>query len=309
MTTRGRNRIRRGPRRIRRTLVLGLVGAALAVAGASAAFAGTIHNQASPNWAGWVALAVPRSQRLADHFTTVNGSWVQPAATCSSARSTFAAFWVGLGGYSLHSKALEQIGSEADCDRQGQLFYYAWYELVPRPPVTIHKLRITPGDAISASVHVSSNTVKVSLTDLTTGKSFTKTLTMRSPNPDTSAADWITEAPSNCNGDNRCKPLLLTDFGQIPFTSASAASIGYGGRHSGSIDDPQWDHGEIVLSSNGSLTYSPRDQSYALPSLLGLNGSFTVEYGAGGATGPTGPSGPSGASGSTGSTGTSGSGA
>jgi hypothetical protein len=290
--------------RIRRTLALAVAAGALAVAGATAAFAGTIHNQASPNWAGWVALAVPRSQRLANHFTTVTGTWVQPAATCAPKHSTFAAFWVGLGGYSLHSKALEQIGSEADCDRQGDLFYYAWYEFVPRPPVTIHKIKITPGDSISASVHVSSDNVKVALSDLTTGKSFSFRIVMRSPTPDTSAADWITEAPSNCNGANRCKPLLLTDFGQIGFTSASATSIGRGGRHTGSIDDPNWDYGEIVLSSNGSLSYSPKEQSYALPSLLGTDGrSFSVRYGPSGATGATGPTGVTSVTGPTGATG------
>ena len=53
------------------------------------------------------------------------------AATCAGAHTSFAAFWVGLGGYSLHSRALEQIGSEADCDRQGALFYYAWFEFYP----------------------------------------------------------------------------------------------------------------------------------------------------------------------------------
>jgi hypothetical protein len=285
-------------------LALAVAAAALAVAGVTVAFAGTINNQASPNWAGWVALAVPRSQRLADHFTTVTGTWVQPAATCATARSTFAAFWVGLGGYSLHSRALEQIGSEADCDRQGQLFYYAWYEFVPRPPVTIHKMKITPGDSISASVHVSSDNVSVSITDLTTGKRFHTKVVMRSPTPDTSAADWITEAPSNCNGANRCKPLLLTDFGQIGFTSASATPIGSSGRHTGPINDPQWDYGEIVLSSNGSLTYSPKEQSYALPSLLGTDGrSFSVRYGPSGATGSTGTTGVTGPAGATGTVG------
>jgi hypothetical protein len=106
--------------------------------------------------------------------------------------------------------------------------------------------------------------------------------------------------------------LLLTNFGQIPFTSASATSIGFGGSHTGAIDDSEWDHGEIVLSSNGSLTYSPREQSYALPSLLGSDGSFTVSYGPSGATGgtgPTGATGSSGASGPAGTTGTSGAGA
>ncbi|HZL54666.1 MAG TPA: G1 family glutamic endopeptidase [Solirubrobacteraceae bacterium] len=295
---------KRNPKRIRRTLALSVAAAAIAIAGVSAAFAGTIHHQASPNWAGWVALAVPRSQRVADHFTTVNGTWTQPAATCAGARSSFAAFWVGLGGYSLHSKALEQIGSEADCDRQGGLFYYAWYEFVPRPPVTIHTVRIHPGDSISASVHVSSLRVRVSLTDNTTGQKFSKTITMRSPAPDTSAADWITEAPSNCNGINHCKPLLLTNFGQIPFSSASATSIGFGGRHNGAIDDPQWDYGEIVLSSNGNLAYNPRELSYALPSDLGTDGrSFSVRYGPSGATGTTGTTGLTGPTGTTGSTG------
>lgn len=277
--------------------------AAIAIAGVSAAFAGTIRNQASPNWAGWVALAVPRSQRLADHFTTVTGTWTQPAAACAGAHSSFAAFWVGLGGYSLHSKALEQIGSEADCDRQGALFYYAWFEFVPRPPVTIRTVKIHPGDSISASVHVSLDNVRVALTDNTTGKHFAKTIVMRYPAPDTSAADWITEAPSNCNGINHCKPLLLTDFGQIPFTSASATSIGYAGRHTGAIDDPLWDYGEIVLSSNGSLIYSPHEQSYALPSGLGTDGrSFSVRYGPTGATGSTGTTGVSGPTGATGPT-------
>ncbi|HEY1776050.1 MAG TPA: G1 family glutamic endopeptidase [Solirubrobacteraceae bacterium] len=298
---------RRSPKRIRRTLAIAVALAAIAIAGVSAAFAGTIHNQASPNWAGWVALATPRSQRLANHFTTVTGTWTQPAATCAGAHTSFAAFWVGLGGYSLHSKALEQIGSEADCDHQGALFYYAWYEFVPRPPFTIHKIKIRPGDSISASVHVSSENVTVSLTDDTTGQHFSKTVVMRSPTPDTSAADWITEAPSNCNGINHCKPLLLTNFGSIGFNSASATSIGFGGRHTGGIDDPDWDYGEIVLSSNGSLSYSAKEQSYALPSGLGTDGrSFSVRYGPSGVTGPSGPTGTTGLTGPSGATGATG---
>ena len=36
-----------------------------------------------------------------------------------------------------------------------------------------------------------------------------------------------------------------------------ATSIGSGGRHTGSIDDPRGIYGEIVLSSNGSPSYSP----------------------------------------------------
>jgi hypothetical protein len=294
------------PRHVRRALALAVC--TVAVAGGGAALAGTIHAQSSPNWAGWVALPSPRSSRLAQRFVTITGSWVQPAATCTPQHTTFAAFWIGLGGYSQRSQALEQIGTEADCDKAGALFYYAWYELLPGPPITIHGIRVRPGDQVSASVHVSGAEVTVKLVDHTSGQvGFSHTSAMRAPRPDTSAAEWIAEAPSNCDGANHCRPLRLTDFGQIGFTSASATSIGSAGRHLGPIDDPVWNYGAIVLSSNGSLTYTADEESYALPSVLSPDGTaFSVRYGAG-STGPTGPTGPTGSSGSSGSTGPTGS--
>ena len=291
------------PPHIRRTIALAL--GTLAVAGAGVALANTIPNQASSNWAGWVATAVPRSASVASHFTNVSGSWVQPAATCAPDQTTFAAFWVGLGGYAPRSKALEQIGSEADCSSHGQLFYYAWYELVPRPPVTIARLTITPGDSISASVHVSSDHVTLTLTDNTTGAvRFVKRTVMHSPAPDTSAAEWIAEAPASCSGNSNCRPLRLTNFGQIGFTAASASSIGTDGSHTGPIDDPVWDSGAILLSSNGHARYSVNEASYALPSSLSPGGAaFTVNFGPTAPTGQTGQSGPTGLSGPTGQSG------
>ncbi|HLW94057.1 MAG TPA: G1 family glutamic endopeptidase [Solirubrobacteraceae bacterium] len=279
--------------------------AAAAVAGASSAFGNALRNQASPNWSGWFVLSPPHSQRLAKHFTTVTGSWIQPSATCQSHHASFAAFWVGLGGYygPPRSNALEQVGSEADCSSSGRLFYYAWYEFVPALPATIHAVKIRPGDSLSATVHASSDHVTVTFTDNTTGKSFRHTITMRHPVPDTSAAEWIAEAPSILDSAGHLTPLLLTNFGQIGFTAASATSIGYGGRHTGAIDDPLWNYGEIVLSSNGHLRYSPTEKSYALPSLLNIDGtSFNVRYGPIGPTGPTGPTtgiGPTGPTGAT----------
>jgi hypothetical protein len=291
------------PPHIRRTIALTL--GTLAVAGAGVALANTIPNQASSNWAGWVATAVPRSASVAGHFTNVSGSWVQPAATCAPDQRTFAAFWVGLGGYAPRSKALEQIGSEADCSSHGQLFYYAWYELVPRPPVTIARLTITPGDSISASVHISSDHVTLTLTDNTTGAlRFVKRTVMHSPAPDTSAAEWIAEAPASCSGNSNCRPLRLTNFGQIGFTAASASSIGTDGSHTGPIDDPVWDSGAILLSSNGHARYSVNEASYALPSSLSPGGgAFTVDFGPTAPTGQTGQSGPTGLSGPTGQSG------
>ncbi len=288
----------------RRALAFAVCTVALAVAGGGAALAGTIDNQSSPNWAGWVSLAVPRAARTARHFVNISGSWVQPSATCTPHRTTFAAFWVGLGGYSEHSKALEQIGTEADCSKLGVVFYYAWYELLPGPPITIHGIRVTPGDAITASVHVSSDHVTVRLADTTSGSpAFVKSSVMRRPSPDTSAAEWIAEAPSNCNGNNDCKPLRLTDFGQIGFTSASVTGIGSAGRHTGPDrrsrlglrrDRALQQRRPDLHAGRGELRAAQRPE----PVRHRLHRQLRHRPDR-----PTGPTGPTGASGSTGATG------
>ena len=55
-------------------------------------------------------------------------------------------------------------------------------------------------------------------------------------NPDTSSAEWIAEAPSQCDSTSSCTPLPLADFGTVQFTGASATANG----HTGSIDDSNW---------------------------------------------------------------------
>jgi hypothetical protein len=301
-------------RRVRGALLAATV---VAVAGAGAAWGNELPSQFSSNWAGWVVMAGGHDARLDRHFTNVSASWTAPAATCTPARSSFAAFWVGLGGYSIHSRALEQIGTEADCSARGGVYYYAWYELVPEPPVTIRGLRIDAGDAISASVHASSDTVTVKLSDTTHDEPpFEYTRVMHEPPPDTSAAEWITEAPSNCVSTTRCTPLRLTDFGQVSFSAASASAIGREGRHTGPICDPVWRrYGMIVLQSGGAGYAATGGTVLARPTLLSPDGtSFTVSYAPPAGSAPTGasgasatcPAGPTGTTGTTGRTGGSG---
>ena len=281
----------------------------LAVIGAGAAWAGQLRPQPSSNWAGWVVTSGGRSAGLDGHFTTVSASWVQPTGTCTPGVRTYAAFWVGLGGYANRSKALEQIGSEVDCTRAGTPTYYAWYEFVPQPFVTIHTIKVSPGDEIHAIVHVSGENVKVWLRDVTSGgPAFVKTRVMRSPAPDTGAAEWIAEAPSNCDSNNRCRPLRLTNFGTMTFVNAAATSVGSAGRHRGAIDDPAFRaYGMIILRSNPFPANSPDAVTFAQPSALGTGGnSFTVAYGPTGPTGTTGPTGATGTTGASGSTGTTG---
>jgi Peptidase A4 family len=267
-----------------RTLLATLTTAA-AITGVSAGSAGAATSAASEvsqNWAGYVVGGSDSSTQ----FSKVSGSWVQPASKCSSGQDD-AAFWVGIGGSGQSSSSfgqsslgdgsstsLEQIGTEGNCTGNGTQ-YYAWYELVPAAPVQLN-LAIHPGDKITASVGVNGDNIAFSLTDDTTGQSFSKTI--QAPNPDTSSAEWIAEAPSECDGSSSCTPLQLSDFGTVDFTSATATANG----HTGTISDPNWTAQTVALGSNGSYDVgygSSQNTASATPSSLSSDGSsFSVAW-------------------------------
>src|SRR5581483_6696150 len=99
--------------------------------------------------------------------------WIVPQIQAGSCPSTaqYASFWVGIDGYS--SNTVEQIGTDSDCEN-GAPVYSAWFELYPHWPYTINSVPDKPGDLISAEVRYSGNTFPVSLTDLTTGGTFSR---------------------------------------------------------------------------------------------------------------------------------------
>jgi hypothetical protein len=193
----------------------------------------------SSNWAGYAA------HRAGVSFAQVSGSWRQPSVSCIYGVPTYSAFWVGLGGFNSTAPALEQIGTEADCDASGRPVLSAWYELVPAPSTPI-ELPVAAGDEIDASVTVHRHRVTVSLYDATRHRGFTRTLTARSI--DTSSAEWIAEAPSECNRPGSCQPLSLADFGAASFLAARAQSIR--GRR-GSIASPAWSSTRVELVPGG----------------------------------------------------------
>jgi hypothetical protein len=247
------------------TLAVATVAAIPGVSTASAAV--TQSEQVSENWSGYVASGA------SSPFSSVSGSWVQPQADCSTGDG-YSAFWVGIGGSGQQSQALEQVGTQSNC-LGGQTQYYAWYELVPAAPVKLD-MTINPGDRISSKVMVNGTNVTVSLTDQTTGASATKTLQMS--DPDTSSAEWIAEAPSQCDGDGNCQPLPLADFGTVNFTGASATA----GGHTGTISDPDWNAAPIALSAGAGGPGFVSDQGSsagAQPAALSSDGSaFSVSW-------------------------------
>ncbi len=256
------------PERGRLRLPAALLGAlALALASAPSALADSTQ---SSNWAGY---AVHRS---GVRFTKVFGAWRQPSASCLAGVPTFSSVWVGLGGYSERSNALEQIGSEVDCSARGKVVSSVWYELVPAASRTI-RMTVNPGDQLSATVSVKGHQVRLELTDLTRHRTFTRSV--RASVVDVSSADWILEAPSECTGSSSCQTLALADFGSATFSRAQATTTTL---KQGSISNRNWDLTRITLATSGRHFIgnpSAATGASALPSGLFSGGTaFTVTY-------------------------------
>ena len=251
-------------------------GAALAVALAAAPAALADSSQSS-NWAGY---AVHRS---GISFRTASGTWVQPHANCTPGTPGYSSVWVGIGGFSTSSQALEQIGTELDCTASGREVSTAWYELVPAASHTV-RLTIDPGDRVRASVTIAGTRVRLSIDDLTRHRALTRT--RRASVLDAGSAEWIVEAPSECAGDSNCRTLPLADFGSAAFTTARAQSAT---GHSGSIADAAWTTTRITLAETGRrfIGYGAGTGTgaQATPSALAAGGrGFTVTYAGGSST-------------------------
>ncbi len=175
-------------------------------------------SSSSLNWAGYAVTAT------AGAVSDAKGSWVVPAiqGTCPSTNQ-YSSFWVGIDGY--NSNTVEQTGTDSDC-RSGAPAYYAWYEFYPHPSKVISGLTIHAGDVVSADVAYSGGRFRVTITDVSTGASFSTSAKVNGAQR--SSAEWIAEAPSSSGGI-----LPLADFGTVSFgadttgvASTCSATIG-----------------------------------------------------------------------------------
>ncbi|MHB8691760.1 MAG: G1 family glutamic endopeptidase [Solirubrobacteraceae bacterium] len=237
----------------------------------------------SANWSGYAAHGGGAS------FRRVSGIWTVPNATCTAGTPAYSAVWVGIGGYSLKSNALEQIGTETDCTRAGRVKQSAWYELVPAPSRQT-AMRISAGDVMWATVGVDGHKVTLTLTDLTSRRVFKKTVQVTSV--DTGSAEWIVEAPSECSSSGNCLTLPLANFGSVNFTRAQAESAR---GQFGTITSSHWKTTEIRLTAATRAQFGPASPAgggaQAVPSALAsASTAFSVSYSLlGAASAPTQP--------------------
>jgi hypothetical protein len=162
----------------------------------------------SKNWSGYAATS--------GTFRGVSASWIQPTGHCGGvAGHRYAAFWVGLDGFS--NGSVEQTGTDSDCVGRTAT-YYGWYEMFPSAPV-FFRTKVNPGDHITASVRFSgTQTYTLILRDITRG--WTHTIIKNHAGLSRSSAEVITEAPSSGSG-----PLPLADFGSVSFAGSRGNGV------------------------------------------------------------------------------------
>ncbi len=214
----------------------------------------------SLNWAGYVVTGAAGS------VTDAAGSWVQPGVTCPSSGNTYAAFWVGIDGYS--DSTVEQTGTLAEC-QSGTATYFAWYEFYPRPSFEIKTISVHAGDVISANVQYANGKFVVTITDVTTGKTFSTSAKINSAQR--SSAEWIAEAPSSGGSI-----LPLADFGTssygLDYTGVASTNYATVGGTTGAIGSFGTSVVAITMvDSAGGVKASPS-------SLTSDGTSFTVTW-------------------------------
>jgi hypothetical protein len=214
----------------------------------------------SSNWSGY---AVTGSS-----FTSAKASWTVPTVNCTKTPNTYAAFWVGLDGWT--SSTVEQTGTDSDCDSKTPS-YYAWYEFYPNPSELISSIKVSPGNQMSASVTYSGSEFTVTITDETTGKSFSKSGKVSGAKR--SSAEWIAEAPCCTNSGGI---LPLADFGTVDFGQDYTDITGTNDATDSSVSGPISAFGSDV---NESIMTSSSGANEAVPSSLSSDGtSFTVTW-------------------------------
>jgi hypothetical protein len=138
---------------------------------------------ASSNWSGYARTA-------GAPYTRATAQWVVPSVSRST-KPTYDSQWVGIDGF--NNSSLIQTGTETDY-YNGSAHYGAWWEILPAAETPISSITVHPGDHMSASITKGSgNTWTITISDTTTGKSFTTNQTYTGPG---SSVEWIEEAPS-----------------------------------------------------------------------------------------------------------------
>ena len=141
----------------------------------------------SGNWSGY---AITRSG-----MTSVVGNWTVPTVLPPHTRrqkasDLYSGTWVGIDGFLSSDNSLIQAGTEEDW-LGGRTFYQAWWEILPAGETPIPSVSVHPGDSISVTITQGFPLWTITLTNNSTGQSFTTNQAYSGPSL---SAEWIEEA-------------------------------------------------------------------------------------------------------------------
>ena len=164
---------------------------------------GASNIQQASNWSGYDETSSKST------YSSVGGSWTVPRVTSTSGNS-YSASWIGIdGAKNLH---LIQTGTESDWTG-GSAHYDAWWEILPAPETVIPRLIVTPGNAMTASITKGSSKWTITITDTTTGQSFSIHKSYGGP---AESIEWIVERPQV--GGHLA---TLAKYGKVTFSTAT----------------------------------------------------------------------------------------
>ena len=201
----------------------------------------------SRNWAGYCAIG--------RRFRSVTATWTQPRLHVNGTTARRVDIWVGLDGFfgpricEQTGIGIEQRGNDPKAD------YSAWYEMLPKPPVTITlpgtllgtpDMVVIAGDTVTATVtSLGDQRFKLTLADITQGETFSTTKTNRAAKSDSAEiiveshleqglglADFDPVHFTNCAVDGRpitsfhWKKINITAIGNLRMTSTSVLRAG-----------------------------------------------------------------------------------
>jgi hypothetical protein len=208
------------------------------------------NTNTSDNWFGYNQGSLEQGDKL---FNSISAQWTVPTATQhTSGEAEASSDWIGIGGGCVDSgctvtdSTLIQTGTEQDVSSSGAASYDAWYELVPAPEFEITSMTIHPGDTMSASIAEvvdDADVWTITITDKTTGQSYTTTLPYSSTHD---TAEWIEETPLEIGTDAGF--AALPNLSNPAFTDAAT---------NGSPANLQASEEMDLIDSNGDVIGAP----------------------------------------------------
>ncbi len=189
-----------------------------------------------------------------DGVTGFRSRWTEP--TVSGTPDDHVVIWVGIGGWDATYNNIVQVGTLASVLPDRSVQHIVWWETLPPNHWNLTSVAVAPGDEIEATVELvqaSPQRWRMTLRDLTSGRSFETTATFRS---DQEFADFIVESP-NATANNGPPYYSLPDFAPVTFTNAQ---VRYGQRWT-SLEDLRvmrvtLQRGGVTLARAGDLAGS-----------------------------------------------------